>query len=177
MTEVQEVRQEIVAEAIINGLSRPKALKKAGYSDNTAMYHGKKTLKYLKVDEYLREWRETQAQHQLQRLTKQNTSDIMLNKVRIELEKDEPNFRKVKAWLDSAKLTTARSQDLLDRAGVSKISKSMRVNVKADYKTLVETQARIQELRQELGQYDKTETAKRAEAEVDEQVIVDTSDV
>ena len=151
MEQTYEQRQDIVTEALINGDPANKALIKAGFSPKTANGAGKRTLKNLNIDERLQEWRERHAQNILDKLSRCNTSDKSLQQFEEAVQQVDKPGVKARLLLEASKVKTQRQQDLLDRMGISKISKSMRITAKVNTRDSEAVSKRIAEIEAKLS--------------------------
>lgn len=147
-----ETKREIIGQALLDGKNQTEALVMAGYSVNSARGSGKNILKSIDIDTYIAEWKDSNAGGLLERLTKSNQSDEELQKAREDIAQvDNPAIR-AKLRMEFAKVTTGRKQDILDRMGIGKVSKSIKLTGKvADVKDRAKLVERIKRLSAELG--------------------------
>ena len=147
----RDARREIVAEALMNGDNQVTALSKAGYSKTTALTKSTEVLRRMDIDSYLQDWKERHARGQLEQLTKANISGNAIAECKRMIDSMEDGKDKARLLLELAKQTTSRSQDLLDRAGISKISKSMRITAKVNTRDSEAVSKRIAEIEAKLS--------------------------
>ena len=147
----RDARREIVAEALMNGDNQVTALSKAGYSKTTALTKSTEVLRRMDIDSYLQDWKERHARGQLEQLTKANISGNAIAECKRMIDSMQDGKDKARLLLELAKQTTSRSQDLLDRAGISKISKSMRITAKVNTRDSEAVSKRIAEIEAKLS--------------------------
>jgi hypothetical protein len=145
-----DLKGQLIGCELIKGSKNLDAVKHAGYNTNSR-HTAHRIIRYTHAREWASSFLENRAGRMLEGLEILGSKTESLSK-NIDTALETRDLNKVKALTALAKITVSTTQDLLDRAGISKITKhfSVKKNI-SELEDVHDVEKRILELESKLG--------------------------